>query len=187
RLAVEVAEVRRAADSRRLGRADAAQLRQRIHCREDLVPVAQRLLGGELEAQQPQVARVAGGKVLQHREGFLVPSLRDQEVGERREARLVHVGRGTLRLVEELLALAEAAELVCAARRDDRGYALRLLAHKRRGGALLGRGIAALEKREQGVIERAAQARARALGAIGAHTRGNRDQRRHQAREEVER
>ena len=112
--------------------------------------------------------------------------LRDQQVGERGEARLVHLGRRALGLVEELLALAEAAELVGAARRDDRRHTLGLVAEQRRSRALLRRGVAPLEEGEQRVVERLAVARAGALLAIGAHAPRDRHQRGHEARQHVE-
>jgi hypothetical protein len=116
-----------------------------------------------------------------------VAALRNQQVRECREARLVDLGRGALGLVEELLALAEAAQLVGAARGDDGGDSLGLVARERRRRALLRRGIAALEERQQGVVERGAQPRALAFLAIGAHARRNSHQRGDHARREVER
>jgi len=113
-------------------------------------------------------------------------ALRDEEVRERREARLVDGGRGALRVVEEMLALGEAAQLVGASRGDDRGDAPGLLAHERLRGALLRRGVAALEEGEERVVEGLAVARALALLAVRPHAPGDGHERRDHPREEVE-
>src|SRR5260221_6451376 len=139
------------------------------------------------QAQQAQVARIARGQVVQDREGFLVALLRHEEVGERGEAGLIDVGRRTLGVVEELLALAEAAELVGAPRRDDRRDAVGLVAGEGRRGAFLRRRVAPLEEREQRVVQRLAQLRMLALLAVSAHARGNGREGRDEMRERVER
>ncbi len=113
--------------------------------------------------------------------------LGDEQVGERGEARLVDFGGCALRLVEELLALAEASELVRASRRDDRGNAFRVFTRHRHCRALFRRRVAALEEGEQRIVQRLAQARARALFAVGTHAARNREQGRDEAREEIER
>src|SRR5690242_15542713 len=116
RLAAEVPQVGRAPGRGGFLGTQPAQLHEGGNGREDLVPVPHGLLGLQLQAQEAQVPRVARGEVLQHRERLAVAALRDEEVRERREARLVDGGRGALRVVEEMLALGEAAQLVGASR-----------------------------------------------------------------------
>ena len=179
--------MRGAADRGGFGRPQAAQLRERGQRVEHLVPLAQRLLGLQLQAKQAQVARIARGKIVEHGERLVVSLLRHEKVGERREARLVQRLGAALGLVEELLALAEAAELVGAARGDDRRDTLRLLAAEGQRGTFLGRGVAPLEERDERLVQRLAQPHVLAFRAIGAHARRDRHQRRHEPGERVER
>src|SRR5205814_7808243 len=86
----------------------------------------------------------------------------------------------------ELLALAEPPELVRAARGDDRRHAFRLVARERRRRALLRRSVASLEEGEERIVERLAKPRAHAIALVGAHAPGDRDQRGHEARHEIE-
>ena len=103
RLALEVAQVRGAARGARLPPRDSppsfasaeAVARTSSQRRE-------RRLRGEPHAQQPQVARIAPGEVLQHRERLLVAALREEQVGERGEAGLVDLGRRAAGLLEEV-------------------------------------------------------------------------------------
>ena len=88
---------------------------------------------------------------------------------------------------EELLALAEAAELMRAPRGDDRRDSLGFVADERGRGALLGRGVAPLEEGEERIVQGEPQLRAGALLAIGAHARRDRDEGSHEPREEIER
>jgi hypothetical protein len=99
---------------------------------------------------------------------------------------LVHLGRGALGLVQELLALVEAAQLVGAAGGDDGRDAPGFLALERGGGGLLGARVAPLEEGDERVAERLTRAGALALGAVGAYAGRDRDERLDEPREQVE-